>query len=269
MIWLLLFLPLLLAGQSSDTQLAEAFWEWEKTAGPSPSQDETFRRYRTKLAKDGMSPAAIDSTIQRIKREDLRQEAEFYDGIYTKGPKIHLGPNKLLMTAVQGRTPGKALDVAMGQGRNALFLAKQGWQVTGFDISRVGLQQAEAKARAEGLPLRTVLAADTDFDFGREKWDLIAIIYAMEKRSVRRVRDALKPGGIAVVESGHRKGPGIPFEYEKDELRAIFQGFRILKYEERTEKGDWGEKPYPLVRIIAQKPANKKLTDSSNPQSPR
>ena len=54
----------------------------------------------------------------------------------------------------------------MGQGRNAIFLAQQGWDVAGFDISRVGLQQARAKAEAAGLKINTVLAADTDFDFG-------------------------------------------------------------------------------------------------------
>ncbi len=239
--------------QTSDAKLADAFWEWEKAAPPNASEDEAYSRYKAKLRKDGLSEAAAEDAIARIKREGLRQEGEFYDGIYTKGPKINLGPNALLVRAVTGRTPGKALDVAMGQGRNTLFLAAKGWDVTGFDISKVGLQQAQAKAESRGLKINTVHAADSDFDFGREKWDLIAVIYALEKRSARRVRDALNPGGIAVIESGHRKGPGLPFEYEGDELRKIFEGFRILHYEEVTEHGDWGERPYPLARIIAEK----------------
>ena len=253
---LLLLAVAVCPAQTADTKLAEAYWEWEKTVPPSPSEDEAYRRYKAKLKADGLSDTAIEDTIVRIKREGLRQEGEFYDGIYTKGSKINLGPNALLVEAVKGRKPLKALDVAMGQGRNAIFLAQQGWDVTGFDISRVGLQQARAKAKAAGVKINAVLAADTDFDFGAEKWDLIAVIYALEKRSSRKVPDALKPGGIAVIESGHRKGPGVPFEYEGDELRDIFKGFRILKYEEITAKGDWGdgEKPYALVRIIAQKP---------------
>lgn len=253
---LLVFAATICPAQTSDTKLAEAYWEWERTAPPSPSEEEAYRRYRVKLKQDRLTDAAIEDTIIRIKREGLRQEGEFYDGIYSKGPKINLGPNALLVEAIKGREPGKALDVAMGQGRNSIFLAQQGWDVTGFDISKVGLQQAKAKAGSSGLKINTVLAADTDFDFGRDQWDLIAVIYALEKRSARRVRDALKPGGIAVIESGHRKGPGVPFEYEGGELRDIFKEFRILKYEEVTTTGDWGdgEKPYPLVRIIARKP---------------
>jgi SAM-dependent methyltransferase len=223
--------------QTADTKLADAYWEWEKTVPPSRSEDEAYRRYKAKLKTDGLSNAAIEDTIVRIKREGLRQEGEFYDGIYTKGSKSNLGPNVLLVEAVKNRKAGKALDVAMGQGRNAIFLAQQGWDVTGFDISGVGLQQARAKAKTAGLKINAVLASDTDFDFGVEKWDLIAVIYALEKRSARKVRDALKPGGIAVIESGHRKGLGVPFEYEGDELRDIFKGFGFSNTSKSPQKG--------------------------------
>jgi 2-polyprenyl-3-methyl-5-hydroxy-6-metoxy-1,4-benzoquinol methylase len=243
--------------QQADTQagrIAEAFWAWEKTASPSSSEADTLKRYRLKLRNDGLTDAAIGDTIARLKREMLRQEGEFYDSIYAKRTKAALGPNKLLVEAVRGRQPGNALDVAMGQGRNSLFLAKHGWTVTGFDISKVGLQQASDKAKAERVAIRTVLSGDEEFDFGREKWDLIVIIYALEKRSARRAKEALKPGGIVVIESGHRSASGAPFEYETGELQKIFKGFQILEYQQVTEHGDWGEKPYPLVRLIAQKP---------------
>ena len=247
-------LPAWAIAQTQDAAIADAFWTWEKTVPRSSSEAETLSRYRLKLKKDGLTKVEIQDTIVRLKREALRQEGEFYDSIYAKGTKSALGPNKLLVEAVRGRKPGVALDVAMGQGRNSIHLAKLGWTVTGFDISKVGLEQANNKAKTEGVVIQTVLAGDEDFDFGREKWDLIAIIYALEKRSVRRARQALRPGGIVVVESGHRDASGAPFEYETGELQRIFEGFQILKTEKVTEKGDWGEKPYPLVRIIAQKP---------------
>ena len=72
--------------QTADTKLAEAYWEWERTVPPSPSEDEAYRRYKAKLKADGLSDTAIEDTIVRIKREGLRQEGEFYDSIYTKGP---------------------------------------------------------------------------------------------------------------------------------------------------------------------------------------
>jgi 2-polyprenyl-3-methyl-5-hydroxy-6-metoxy-1,4-benzoquinol methylase len=52
-------------------------------------------------------------------------------------------------SVVRGRKPGKALDIGIGEGRNAIFLATQGWEVTGFDISDVGVRSAERRPRRE------------------------------------------------------------------------------------------------------------------------
>ena len=93
-----------------------------------------------------------------------------------------------------------------------------------------------------------------EFDFGRTRWDLIAIIYALEKRSVHRVREALKPGGLVVVEAGHSETSGAPFEYHSNELLQIFEGFRILRYEDTGGTYDWGPETIRLVRLVAQKP---------------
>ena len=81
----------------------------------------------------------------------------------------------------------------MGIGRNALHLARAGWDVTGFDVSSVGVRHAEATARTEKLRLRAVVAADEEFDFRTSQWDLIALIYAIEKRNIHRARQALRP----------------------------------------------------------------------------
>jgi hypothetical protein len=99
-----------------------------------------------------------------------------------------------------------------------------------------------------------VHAADEEFEFGGGRWDLIAIIYALEKRSVHRVRDALKPGGLVVIEAGHSETSGAPFEYGTNELLEIFKGFRILRYEDTSGSYDWGQERIRLVRLVAQKP---------------
>ena len=70
-----------------------------------------------------------------------------YDKVYSGVPEFKTEPNRLLMETVDGRKPGRALDVGMGQGRNALALARLGWDVTGFDVSAVGLAEASAAAR--------------------------------------------------------------------------------------------------------------------------
>lgn len=232
----------------------QAFWDWEKTQGAAwTTTEEPLERYVAHLVSQGMSTAGADAAAGRIRRELAREEGEFYDKIYAEGPRFNPEPNRLLTEAARLRPPGQALDVGMGQGRNAIFLAKKGWQVTGFDISKVGLQQARASALKLKLPLEAVFSGDEQFDFGREQWDLIAIIYALEKRSVRRAREALKQGGLLVVESGRKTGKGLPFEYAPGELAKMLKGFRLLKYEEVEDVADWDLKRVPLVRVIAER----------------
>lgn len=116
-----------------------------------------------------------------------------------------------------------------------------------------GLAQARKLAAAASVKVRTVLASDEEFDFGNEQWDLIAILYSIEKRSVHRVRQALKPGGVVVVECAHKEAANASFEYDTNELLEIFDGFRILKYEDAVGLHEWAGKQLRLVRLIAQK----------------
>ena len=202
------------------------------------------------LKAEGMNEPEVARTINIIASRD---EGEFYDPIFKGEPKFDTSPNKLLIEAARNRKPGKALDVGMGQGRNAIYLARNGWQVTGFDVSREGLGAAQKLAGEAGVKIRTELASDEEFDFGTEAWDLIAILYPIEKRSVFRVRQALKKGGIVVIECGHKEAGNKPFEYETNELLKIFDGFRILKYEDTLAVHDWTRKEMRIVRLIAEK----------------
>jgi 2-polyprenyl-3-methyl-5-hydroxy-6-metoxy-1,4-benzoquinol methylase len=90
------------------------------------------------------------------------------------------------MECIKGRRPGRALDVGMGNGRNSIALAQNGWQVTGFDIAALGVQQANLKAARLGVSLTTSVQSDQDFDFGVNRWDLIVLTY-------QPFRDILKP----------------------------------------------------------------------------
>ncbi len=254
------FLPLsvwMIAGQSQTRGRAalESFQQWkEKPENAKLKWNEALERYRSKLNSDGMDDAAAESVIRLVVAYD---EAELYDQIYSGQPKFNTEPNEFLVRAVEGIVPGDALDVGMGQGRNSIYLARKGWKVTGFDVSEVGVRKARAEAARLGLSINAVHAADEEFDFGKNRWDLIAIIYAIEKHSVYRVRDALKPGGVVVVVASHIAPGGYPFGYESGELRGIFEGFRILKYEEKLGVPDFDNgrnAREPLVGLIAQKP---------------
>lgn len=230
--------------------LAE-FRAWQKTQPDSDDWARLLDRYRTKLVGDGRSADAADRAIRIITAYD---EAELYDSIYAKGVDFNTAPNQFLVDVASTLPAGRALDVGMGMGRNALHLARKGWDVTGFDVSAVGVQHAHATAKAERLTLQAVVAADEEFEFGRAQWDLITIIYAVEKRSVRRVSEALRPGGLLVVEAGINPDPNAAFGFAPGELRQIASDLEILRYEESEGRYDWGPETIRLVRMVARKP---------------
>src|SRR5687767_2540931 len=117
--------------QTTGKAAYDAFTAWRKsTAGLIEDWDKAVAQYRIKLTNQGLSREAVSRAIQSI---EAYGEAELYDGVYATAPTFNIEPNKLLADAVKGRKPGKALDVAMGQGRNSVYLASQGWSVTGFD----------------------------------------------------------------------------------------------------------------------------------------
>jgi len=185
-----------------------------------------------------------------------------WDAAYLEDkPSFTLEPSTFLVDVVNGLKPGAALDVGMGQGRNALFLAKQGWTVTGFDVSRVGIEQARAQAQKAGLTLTTVLATDAEFDWGTNRWDLIVVAYFPQlRRSMARIVASLKPGGVVVVEAYHADaaldrspGPGPGVTYQANELPTLVAPLRVLRYEEPRARADWGLYETRLVRLLAQK----------------
>jgi 2-polyprenyl-3-methyl-5-hydroxy-6-metoxy-1,4-benzoquinol methylase len=178
-----------------------------------------------------------------------------FDAVYTAHPELYNAePTPLLVRAVRDLKPGKALDMAMGQGRNSLFLAKQGWDVTGYDVSKEGLAVAQAGAKKAGVNINAVRASHKDFAFGKERWDLIVMAYTLvdmeDAAFLGRLHDSLKPGGVIVLEQMNSGGTG---KGPKNALLASFQNYRVLHYEDVVDTAEWGRKPMRLGRIVAQK----------------
>ena len=101
---------------------------------------------------------------------------------------------------------GHVLCLAEGEGRNAVFLALQGYQVTAVDQSAVGLDKAQALATKNGVNITTIVADLADFDFGTQAWDGIVSIFAHVPASLRRalhtqVVTSLRDDGIFILEA--------------------------------------------------------------------
>jgi SAM-dependent methyltransferase len=166
-----------------------------------------------------------------------------HDEIYSKSSDIFSAvPNALMVRTITGRKPGRALDAAMGQGRNALWPASQGWAVTGFDISPVGIEVARKEAENWGL-LIDLVAPYEDFNWGKEKWDLILFSYFFPQGALPKVWDALRPGGLILVEGFHidtaRVRP-VGGGYHSNELFQVLKNYRMLIYEDVQDRQEWG-----------------------------
>lgn len=191
-----------------------------------------------------------------------------WDEVYRRpDAPFRTGPTPVLPGAIAGLLPGKALDFGMGLGRNAIFLAERGWEVTGVDLSEEALRQVTAVARERGLPIQCVQADLRQWDLGREKWDLIvaANMHTVLVESAERIIAALKPGGLLVAEGFHedvkdavnfkpivRVPPGHP----SNQLLKLFGSLRVLRYEDSLAVADRqkGLPPtYSRVQLVAYK----------------
>src|SRR5262249_50029851 len=126
---------------------------------------------------------------------------DFWDDNFRQDVGFTHEPNKLLESTIASIAPGAALDVATGQGRNAVMLAAHGWHVTAIDISGEGLRRARETAAARHVVLDTVQADADAYDYGVDKWDLVTLIYAGSGADrVKRILPSIKHGGLFVVE---------------------------------------------------------------------
>lgn len=113
-------------------------------------------------------------------------------------------PSRFLVQEAQGLTPGRALDLACGEGRNAVWLGEQGWQVTGVDFSLVGLEKARRLASERGVEANWIAADLLEFRPEPRAFDLVLMFYlqvpASERAPIlRRAAEAVAAGGIFLV----------------------------------------------------------------------
>ena len=156
-------------------------------------------------------------------------------------------PNQFVAAELAGLPPGRALDLAAGEGRNTIWLAEQGWRVTAVDFSRVGLDKGRQLSAARGVEADQVtwIVADlADYQPEPGRFDLVLIAYAqvdpeLRARLLARAAAAVAPGGTMFV-VGHdltnltegAGGPQYPdVLYTPELITAGLGGLRVLKAE--------------------------------------
>jgi len=163
-------------------------------------------------------------------------------------------PSELLVNHIARFRKGKALDVATGYGRNALYLAGRGFQVEGVDRDEAAVAFCNAEAARRGL---SFTAARVDLEkepsFSEGAYDLVTCFYYLDRNLMPQIRKAVGPGGMIVYETflidQHRQfgKPSRPeFCWEHNELLQQFPDFRILFYFE-------GFKDRWIAQLIAER----------------
>lgn len=167
---------------------------------------------------------------------------------------------------------GRVLCVADGEGRNSVWLAKQGFAVDAFDIAEVGVAKARAFAAREGVAVNFQVADCDGYAWQDAAWDGIAAIFiqfadpGLRRRLFARIAAALKPGGVLVLQGYTPKqleyrtgGPPIASHlYTAAMLREAFAALEILElreYEAEVHEGSGHDGRSALIGLVARRPA--------------
>ncbi len=247
-----ILLWLLLAPGDSAWQ---SFSAWFAREGVPGAPNDVLKAYAAQLKSAGVADAEarvaeVRSYIAAHPKEAL---ALHFDRIYTwKDAPFTREPSGFVKKIAATRKPGRALDIAMGQGRNSIWLAKNGWTVSGYDLSEEALRQAAALAREARVSLDIRRSTHEEFDLGREQWDLIVMCYAFTNLSdeayMQRVYDSLKAGGLLVIDGFG----GAPPTQVNPVLKHLMN-YHVLYFEDLPGVADWGGRTMPLNRMALEK----------------
>lgn len=194
-----------------------------------------------------------------------------YNNLYKQHQKVWgQGPNKLLQMVWKKAEPGSCfLDLGCGQGRDSLFMAKQGFQVTAVDKSIEGINNLKQLAKENNFEKIQVICQDIkDFEIEKDKYSIINVFNASQflkkedaLKIIKALKENLKINGFIIIEGFTAKDPlfkeGRGF-FKPKELQNLFSDFKIILYKEAIidDAGHPGfEQPHQhgVVRLIAKK----------------
>jgi SAM-dependent methyltransferase len=199
--------------------------------------------------------------IELLKTEPGRTQGSNFP-VANTAFQLNEDPNNLLIETITTLIPGKALDLGMGFGRNSIYLAMNGWDVTGVNMLDDAFTFGHAEASKNKVNIDAFVFPKETSDFGNNEWDLIVHVYkgCLTDSRISGISNALKSGGLLVFEFFHSDA-GIEMEGQKFgcETNAIkrrieqARGLKILRYTEEVDIADYGLRNCKLVKLVAVK----------------
>lgn len=195
------------------------------------------------LSAVAKQPISVDrlNKLSGEKKNTFDTKSE-WDQKYSR-PSFIFGktPAKFLAENFDYLKAGSAvLDMGMGEGRNAVFLAQKGHKITGVDISSVAIKKSYLLAKEFGVKIKGVVASLESYKIPKGSFDAVICFYYVDRKLSKKMTDWLAPGGVIIYEAftikqrskkGHRKDP-VSYYLKEQELLTMFEGMRVLKYEE-------------------------------------
>ena len=191
-------------------------------------------------------------------RERINWEKRWEEGDYRGRSE----PSSLVAAWADRLPKGRALDLACGNGRNALYLAEHGFDVDALDIAGAALKLTQDAARERGLAVNTILVDLDEYLLPAQTYDLITTTFYLNHNLLPSLKESLKPGGFALHEHHYLtdydvSGPtDAQFRLRSNELLRLFSDFRVRFFSEGLE---WeserdGGRLVAIERLVAQKP---------------
>ena len=200
---------------------------------------------------------------------------EFWDKRYAEKEMAYgKEPNVFFASQLAKLNPSKILLPADGEGRNAVYSAKLGWQVSAFDISKEGKQKAEKLAAQNNVTINYFVGGFDEFNYEKDSFDCIALVFAhfppQVKSKYHKILDTyLKKGGIIILEAFSKKqienpnsgGPkNLDMLFSMEEIKQDFSNYEIIELSEKEiilDEGQYHKGKSSVIRFVGKKKLTK------------
>jgi SAM-dependent methyltransferase len=197
------------------------------------------------------------NAYQKVTGDDTESDRSQWDQVFAQDTYVYgKEPAEVLREYIDILPVGRALDIAMAEGRNSVYLAKKGFVVDGVDLSEVAIRKAKRLAKENGVEIATINADLNTYQIKPETYEVIIDIQYLQRSLIPQIKKGLKRGGVVVFQNQTVDQLQLPgssglrrdFLLAKGELKELFSEFKVLHYSETNDGKN------ALATLVAMKP---------------